>query len=371
MHVESSVGDIHGSIADVGLGAVFLQMVQQENTGVLTVTRGPNRIAVSLQSGDIVAAEVIPEQADLELGELLISARHLAPETFFDVLQRHAHTLEPVAHILVEAARIEPQVIYHYERLRVRELLFFILTWTDGFYKFKRSGVQRDPALQEPIRAPQFLAEARSRMEQWPEIRHALPTLNEKLYVTDDGEKLPPDLAGVDLEPNEKRVLRQIAANQSMSLREHSTHLGWELFETARSAASLIKLGYVASKPGSTFVRAPDVVRAPTNQTTMIAYVVLGAVLLFMALFFIFRDAAGPLHTPGAEDLRVIQTRAQIWRVHNALDAYLLLKGSYPADLDELVTAGMLWNSDLRYPLGKDFVYRRNGQSYTLAPPPP
>jgi hypothetical protein len=65
----------------------------------------------------------------------------------------------------------------------------------------------------------------------------------------------------------------------------------------------------------------------------------------------------------------MVLATSQARRIEEAVAAYRLETGSYPADLDRLVAAGWLDANELVYPLGLPYVYQTTKDGFELAPP--
>ena len=256
---------IEGRLGDLGIHGVFQLLDVSRKTGRLHVAssdRG-NAGTVLFEGGQVVGARI--QSNPHRLGDLLVRSGRLDP---VDLMRAEAAQAQGdprrLGEILVALGLVTPTEIARQMRLQAEAVVFELLSWPDGWFRFEEALGDDRPEAALPLAVESLLMEGARRIDEWSRIADAVPS-----------SAMVPALAGsagestarLELLPSEWHVLALV--DGETDLRGIAAAAGMSDFDAARIVYGLLRTGVVTlSAP----VAAPvDPARdAPTERDRVV-----------------------------------------------------------------------------------------------------
>jgi hypothetical protein len=231
---------IEGPLKELSIHDVFQLLDLARKTGVLRVTSElrQNAGVVHFDRGAVVAAEI--RSNPHLLGTLLLRTGKLSEEDFARACAMQAAGDERrLGVILLDIGAISRRELERQVRAQVEEVIFELMSWSEGYFSFSDEGVDGSPPV---VRIPTeaLLMEAARRIDEWARIEARIPHLGVIPQL------VPPDAGGttrLDLLPAEWQVLA--AVDGARDVRALAAAVGRSEFEVARTLFGLASAGVV------------------------------------------------------------------------------------------------------------------------------
>ncbi len=235
---------IEGPLRELGIHDVFQLLDLSRKTGTLAVTSElrDNEGTVHFQNGKVVAAAI--KSNPHRIGDLLMRAGRV---TASQVAEASARQIEHgdarrLGEILLEMGAITQKELERQIRIQIEAVIFELLSWREGFFRFEEGPMQGDPMVQ--IGTEALLMEGARRIDEWSRISDRVPSLLAIPRLTDTGDdKHAPML---DLLPSEWEVLTMI--DGELDLRAIASRLARTEFDLAKVVYGLVSTGVVTLK---------------------------------------------------------------------------------------------------------------------------
>ena len=234
---------IEGPLRELGIHDVFQLLDLSRKTGTLTITSPlrDNQGVVYFDSGAVVYAAI--RNNPHPLGELLLRSGKISEgdlERARDAQTRSADKRR-LGEILVEREAITRKELERQVRFQVEEVVFELLSWSEGFFRFEeRSALDAPAEASIRISTESLLMEGARRIDEWSRIEGKVPHLGVVPVLASVHDAHPGLL---DLLPNEWEVLAEIDGVRD--LRAIASSLARSDFDVARIAFGLLSTGIV------------------------------------------------------------------------------------------------------------------------------
>jgi Domain of unknown function (DUF4388) len=368
-----------GTLKDFGIADILQLIAQQQKTGMLHFRSKDQEVNVGFVDGAIVSAESSTRKKRDLFGHLLVRAELITETQLEQALETQKRSLQRLGDVLVSSGVLTTDQYKRMAQLQFNETLYRLFSWKSGTYEFEQGPVHHDTHDLEPVRAESVLMEGFRMVDEWPVIRKRIPRYD---LVFAPGLPLPPDNPAegtgefATIGPPERRVFVLVNGFRDVRKVVDLSCLGE--FETCKALCNLANLGHVqALMP----VGQPDLpeddasaferIRGAVGRVIVSMGVLAGLVGILLGTQlnpWAGRSSAATGFAEGV--LRQQMTRAQLSRIHGALDVYRLERGDVPPSLEALVDQGLLTASDVRFPWADRYYYRRVGpQEFILLPP--
>lgn len=232
---------IEGPLRELGIHDVFQLLDLSRKTGTLAVTselRG-NEGTVRFQNGRVVAAAI--RSNPHRIGEQLMrSGRVTAAQVAAASAEQAARGGGVrLGEVLLEMGAISRKELERQVRIQIEAVIFELLSWSEGFFRFEEGPLQGDPMVQISIEA--LLMEGARRIDEWSRIAGRVPSVLAipRLTSLRDGQQAPM----LDLLPSEWEVLTMI--DGELNLRAIAERLARTEFDTAKVVYGLVSTGVV------------------------------------------------------------------------------------------------------------------------------
>ena len=255
---------IEGPLRELGIHDVFQLLDLSRKTGTLAVTSElrDNEGTVHFQNGKVVAAAI--KSNPHRIGELLMRAGRVTASQVAEAsaAQTERGDARRLGEILLDMGAITQKELERQIRLQIEAVVFELLSWREGFFRFEEGPMQGVPMVQ--IGTEALLMEGARRIDEWSRISDRVPSLlaiPRLISISDDSHA--PTL---DLLPSEWEVLTMIDGD--LDLRAIASRLARTEFDTAKVVYGLVSTGVVELKvPASVAERVAA--RAPTPALGM------------------------------------------------------------------------------------------------------
>jgi hypothetical protein len=226
---------IEGRLGDLGIHDVFQLLDVSRKTGTLHVTsadRG-NAGTVLFEGGQVVGARI--RSNPHRLGDLLVRSGRLGPEDLVraEAAQR-AGDPRRLGELLVALGVVTATEIARQVRLQVEAVVFELMSWTDGWFRFEEGLAGESPEAVLPIAVESLLMEGARRIDEWSRIADVVPSLG---MVPVLAEPTGGTSRRLDLRPAEWQVLALV--DGVTDLRGIAAAAAMSEFEVARIAYGL------------------------------------------------------------------------------------------------------------------------------------
>jgi hypothetical protein len=235
---------IEGPLRELGIHDVFQLLDLSRKTGTLAVTSElrDNEGTVHFQNGRVVAAAI--KSNPHRIGDLLMRSGRVTAAQIAEAsaAQSERGDTRRLGEILLEMGAITHKELQRQVRAQIEAVVFELLSWREGFFRFEEGPMQGDPMVQ--IGTEALLMEGARRIDEWSRISDRVPSLLAVPALTSlrDDSQAPM----LDLLPSEWEVLTMI--DGSMDLRAISAKLARSEFDTAKVVYGLVSTGVVELK---------------------------------------------------------------------------------------------------------------------------
>jgi len=355
---------LEGSIKDFGLAEIFQLISLQKKTGILTVHRGDTSIVVSFSNGQIVSASSATLKETEMIGNLLIRKGKITERELNEVLQIQERTKEKIGHILVTSGYISKDELKEVLQLQVKDKIFQILRWMEGWYRFDIQEIEYEKEYQVPIPTDAVLMEGVRMLDEWPYIESIIPSgdiVFTQCYREDTIETLFSSLS-----PEEVTIFNSIDGKRSVKEIVDLTQL--HEFEVYKILATLHVSGLI-SRISTSPSAEMDVIHSDYKDKkrfwTAMEIAMSIFIISFILLLLPVRELAGidkfisvsrTLHNKSAEE--------ELIHLHKAIRYYYLEKGYFPESIESLYKERYLKKGYITDPWGSLFVYERYSDHY-------
>lgn len=353
--------ELKGKIDDYGIADIFQLIGQQRRSGILTVKSGKNIGEVYFVQGMISRAH--PAYSDPRknpLGECAVKANLVGEKNLEKALVVQEKTLKPLEELFLEMKFLDQYDIQKLADFLLSETLYDVLQWRSGEYDFAMKDVDHDERFYELVSVDHILLDILRMIDEEPELLRRIPNVNIVFEKTAGGGDQDIDFLSSDDDEDEE-TYEEIVYNFVNGRNRVRTIIDRSLlgrYHTLNALVSLIDAGLIAK----TAVGKVEAQKAPVTKNRLVTYLsysVVPIVLIgFIAAKFITTDF--PTYGEVVQAFHPVSLeKTRLPKVKNALEVYYLSYGSYPSSLNELVTSGIVAESDLVTPNGPAFEYRR------------
>jgi hypothetical protein len=373
---------VEGTLELVKLPEILQLVAQQRKTGILTVQGPQDIIAISFLNGQIVAADALNQTVEEGLSQILVGERLITAQDFSRAAAEYQSSGLRLLDHLVEKRYVARPDLLRALRIQMTRLLEQLLRWDKGEFKFYSGDevsyeegfvpIPVDELLFQIAQRNATAAAAAPRPVPVPPAAPVRPAPAPPAAPVSDGGMGP--LPGPD---ELSRRPAAASAPATPAAAEEAARQGLRVVRregTPPASGRVVTAGPAEGEVAAGPFRKMKV-EAPAAQagSQPVAPKILAAglaILLFTAL--LLRPAAVLLPFPWqereretlAQDLR----SSQYLKIDQAAKTWFLLEGRFPANLGDLVTAGLLTRADLRDPQGYPIRYEPGEESYTLQP---
>jgi hypothetical protein len=304
----------------------------------------------------------------------LVKAQFVTQEQLDRVLKIQKETLKYIGEIFVELQLLTKEDLLKVISTQVYETIYDLFWWEEGEFSFDLKLVESYKKVPFALSTEQVMLNILRMVDEWSEIEKKIFSPNLVFRKTREGER---DSSGALTLPNDIR--KELTAEQESTYKlVDGTRTVQDLidrsllgkFNASEILAYLLEVGLIEIVTVRTQSFAQKVSRIHFREYVPITSFGGLLLLIFLLLIYFVPNFLHLFFTSGIEQIHIetpahFVQRAQLDRIKNSLEIYNLEKGSYPNQLEELVSAQLLRKSDLFYRKGISYQYEfRDGKYY-------
>ncbi|PID38868.1 MAG: hypothetical protein CSA24_02015 [Deltaproteobacteria bacterium] len=168
-----------GDLAKVPLAEVLALLGQQEQTGLLTVTRGDAQVDLHFKGGDVEMATAAGVSDEYLLGRFILGNELMSKADLDLFLKSRSASTKLLGHQLVKLGYVTAADLKEAIRQQSAELVYELLRWQEGRFTFRAneasSAIGADAAL--GLSVDGLLLEGYRRVDEWHLIERDLDSL--------------------------------------------------------------------------------------------------------------------------------------------------------------------------------------------------
>lgn len=349
---------LESSIKEFGIADIFQLIGLQKKSGVLTVHRNDVYATIRFYKGQIVYADSTKSEESEKIGKLLIGTGKLTNKDLDDALRVQEKTGEKIGHILVSSGIISKEDLKEVLQIQVKDVIFQILRWKDGSYKFDIQDIGYEKEYQIPLQIDFVLMEGTRMLDEWPYIESIIPSdsiVFSQSFKTEETEPLFSALS-----TNELAVFNLIDGKRDIGEIVDLTQLSE--FEVYKILATLQVSGLISQT--SSTERTEDTTEHSVREKKILWVAVQIAILSFIVSFvLILIPVSEMLGIDGivtaSNMLRNNLAQKELSYLHRAVGYYRMINGHYPDSIEFLYQEQYLEDRFIADPWGSKFIYKR------------
>lgn len=382
---------LEGTIRDFGLPDIFQLIGLQRKTGLLTLTheKDDESVTVTFENGMVVMADSSARRLEDRLGNVLVKQGKITKDRLDEALAVQKQTLQRLGHILASGSAITTKDLRDALQVQIAQIVFRVFRWRDGRYHFAPAdAVDYDRENFVPMSTDFILMEGIRMVDEWPIIEKRIPSFDMVFRPVVDpslievGAGASPDASLVErrvanstgrirLAPDEERVFRKVDGVRTVQAIIDSTGAGE--FEVCRTLFDFLNRNLVA--PAGTGP-APEEQEGPAEgAASPVPGYVVAALVIALAVAGLVVQRRSPFAVTGLAPLlegteaSLLEglTSARLARLERAIEAWRATHGTPPADLQQLVRAGLVDRDGLLDPWTRPFHYEMEPGGYLLS----
>ena len=359
---------LQGDLRDFSITEIVQLIGQQFKTGVLNVQHGRKKVEIYFVDGMIVHVfSSYRAKKDL-LGEILVNAQVITQGQLDQALKAQEETLQYLGEILIDLQLLKKEEVLRVIQNQIYETIYDLFRWGEGNFRFDLRLVEKYRRIPLALSPENALLNVLRMLDEWPEIENKISSpyiVFEKVPaeemedgyddIAELGEKISAEGEVVHGLVDGKRTVQEIV-DRSLSGK-------YNVYD------SLVKLGDAGlirrigiERPGFR-----DLVGGKTfrNFSLILRFGVLFAILFLLIISFkpFLKDVVinSRIEKPEVNLPRAYSGNLHRTKIMRALEIYLMERGEYPEDLQQLVSSGILADWDLFSEDGKPYQYKVTG----------
>jgi hypothetical protein len=253
--------DLQGKIGRFTLPEILQLIANGRKTGTLGIQRDDDIVMVYFKKGKIIYGYG-PRQT-YHLGELLREKGKISAEQLGEAVSTQARTesSKRLGQILIEKGFISRVDLEQVVRSQVEELIYSLLGWEDGSFKFYENQYPTDEEITVDISVENAILEGARRIDEINRLKETLPELNSVLRIC----PAPPERqTNIALHSDEWNLLALVNGRRTISEIAGVSNLARP--RALQKLAALRLAGLVTVAPGKT--AEPDRLAAMVDRVS-------------------------------------------------------------------------------------------------------
>jgi hypothetical protein len=374
-----SVG-LSGRLEDFGIADVFQLIGQQRKTGILELKGNSGRAQLVFDRGLVVSASPLSDRAtDADpLGEMLVRCGLLTRERAEEANTACRSSAQTAVRYVVERGWLRADDVTRIEDLFTRDTIFDILRWTRGSFDFRAQPIEHEKDPASLLGAEQILMDGLRMVDEWNSIEENVPSddaVFQRVGRLETYRSEAQEVSPAQMEHAEKifsLIDGRHPARRVIDLSQLGTFDGARAFADLRRVGVLARLDPEGVRQLRRHIR-PSVSLAVSLRRG-VAVVLPLVLLLAVALSIQWATPAAPAPDDGAfyiehATLSSVREAHATRRIRNAVEAYRMAEGRWPAQLSELPSQGLLESEALAPPAGRPYYSMNREDGVVLLAP--
>lgn len=199
---------IKGSLSDMSISDILQMLSLGNKTGELVITNEKNLVYFYIKSGHLRGVQWMNRKD--KLGMILLDQGHINEETLNEVLAlQKDEPGVPLGKMLLDFELVDEETIIKYLKKQIRDTIIELSEWDSGYFVFKSGEETKNKGIPVSIKVEDVLLESAALQDEFK--ASALPdkeSILVKMNISDDG---------LDLDENEKEVLKKVDGRNTLS----------------------------------------------------------------------------------------------------------------------------------------------------------
>jgi len=205
--------ELQGSVEKFQLSDIFQLLSACRKSGTLGVQKGEDVIMVYFQDGNIIFAHNPYNR--LRLGELLLKKGKITPAQLQKItqLQKELKSKKRIGELLISANLINRKQLEGLVRLQVEEVIYDLLKWEKGNFKFYESRFPTQEEITIKISTENLILESVRRSDELERLKNKLPPFDAVLGLAPAEDERGKD---INLKSTEWNLLSFVDGNRDI-----------------------------------------------------------------------------------------------------------------------------------------------------------
>jgi len=355
---------LEGSIKDFGLADILQLISMQKKSGVVTISHKNESTTLHFDNGQIVFATSINGGETMRLGELLVKAGKLEEQDVAKTLHIQEMSKERIGNLFVSSGLVSKEDVKEALQQQLMDVIFCVLRWKDGWYKFEAGDIDYDREYQIPLQTDFILMEGSRMVDEWSNIESKIPSDNIIFSQTDRGSEV--ELLFTKLSRDEVTVYNLIDGNRDIPDIIEISQLS--RFHIYKILLTLMLSGLISqtstSKKDEEMIVTKGHVKEKFEDNNRVFFAIQVAVLVFFASFILLLFPAGEMiglsEIAGVSDfIKEEQTYDELYHLKRAIGYFYLVNGSLPDSIIRLSQEGYIGSDLTSDEWHNQFVYEK------------
>ena len=355
---------LEGSIKDFGLADILQLISMQKKSGVVTISHKNESTTLHFDNGQIVFATSINGGETMRLGELLVKAGKLEEQDVAKTLHIQEMSKERIGNLFVSSGLVSKEDVKEALQQQLMDVIFCVLRWKDGWYKFEAGDIDYDREYQIPLQTDFILMEGSRMVDEWSNIESKIPSDNIIFSQTDRGSEV--ELLFTRLSRDEVTVYNLIDGNRDIPDIIEISQLS--RFHIYKILLTLMLSGLISqtstSKKDEEMIVTKGHVKEKFEDNNRVFFAIQVAVLVFFASFILLLFPAGEMiglsEIAGVSDfIKEEQTYDELYHLKRAIGYFYLVNGSLPDSIIRLSQEGYIGSDLTSDEWHNQFVYEK------------
>lgn len=244
--------DLQGNIERFTLPEIFQLVSASRKTGTLGIQRDDNIVMVYFRDGAVIYG--YGPRKTFHIGRMLVDMGRISPDQLDESIAVQAADSgkgKRLGQILIEKQYIDRADLEQVVRRQVEELIYSLMTWDRGSFKFYENQFPTDEEITVRLSTENVVLEGLRRLDEMTRLKDALPDFSTVFAVapSEPGQK-----RDISLLPEEWNVLALIDGRRDIN--EIVAASALEAVETLKHLASLQLAGLI--RPADTRMSEGD-----------------------------------------------------------------------------------------------------------------
>jgi hypothetical protein len=232
-----------GNLKTIAFSDILQLVSTGKKTGRLMATHASQKKELFFRNGNLISATSSNTQEDM-IGNLLVRMGKINKADLQKAVNIQQQSGRRIGAVMLELGLLTKPELAQYLKIQVEEIVYNLFSWSEGEFSFQDELKPPDDQILVNLETMNLIMEGTRRIDEWLEIRKALPEPSRLLKPV-----LNPNLRGKDLTltAEEYQILMMIDGAKTFADLMENSPLGD--FLTAKSIYTLLNLGLI--QPGA------------------------------------------------------------------------------------------------------------------------
>lgn len=364
---------LEGSIKEFGLAEILQLISMQKKSGVVSISHESESTTLHFDNGQLVFATSIFGGETKRLGEILVNSGKLTENDIEQTLHIQEMTKDRIGAIFVSSGLLTTDEVKEALQQQLMDVIFHVLRWKDGYYKFKACEIDYDRDFQIPVQTDFILMEGSRMVDEWGYIESKIPAANIIFSQTDKGSEIEQLFSR--LSPDEVTIYNLVDGSRDIFDILTVSQLG--KFPLFRIMLTLMMSGLITQSSlsnkniisGSEQFSEPEKTSAEAHyekaeSRIRLQYAFQVAILIFIVSFILLLLPAGEIVGLSkmkeiSDILRQQHTATNLNRLKRAISYYYLVNGNIPDTISALASEKYIGVCIISDEWQNQFVYEK------------